>query len=375
MKSDTIRLFMWGYQQHFWAAVKFQAEDLFHALNPDFEVEAFLLGILRATTPNRHPVCLEPEDCGFLPSRFAGVRKDAEHYREIDPERAIICSHPAHQRSVDSRVEHRALRNAVLAQVRGWKKAKEGEYFFSGFTPVAEYDVGVVLRLHYKGGDAPYRLPKVHAEERYGPIASLVEAAVDEFFLDCRDTLNKPNPECVADLVGRRTDELLRASGDRLMEAPVWATHKIEGMYGLFNACNVISSLHYESAESVGRMLIARESHPNIEKTITLSKPVSLTRQRAVRKLLQIAASCDALLCDGARITGFGHVRGNYNQAEADLFEVQFTSHYTWELVHSGHRMMRVAYGNPKLPLNPLNENKLASDLHRTLSRVDYPPV
>lgn len=371
MKPHTIRLFMWGYQIHFHISVRLGAEELFRKLNPELEVETFLLGLIREETPGHHPICLEPEDCGFQISDFDGIREDAGHRRAIDPESSVICWDEGHHQAFHARVESRAYREAVLARLNGWQKKKAGEYFFSGFMPVGKYDVGVVLRLHYKDGDKPYMLPKVHAELRYGPRKSLVEAAVEEFFLECRKALNKPNPECVDDLNGRPVDELLRCAGDRFMETPGWATRNIGGIYGLFNACNVISSLPYEGAQSIGRMLLGRQNHPNIEETLSLSKPVYLSRYRAVRKLLQIAASGDALLCDGAKITGFGHVRGNYDQAEADVFEIQFTSHYTWELAHSGHRLMRVAYGNPKLPLFALNKKKLENDLHRIFKQLN----
>ena len=70
-KADTIRLFMWGYQLHVRISVQHRAEALFQALNPDFEVETFLLGILREQSDDRHLVYLEPEDCGFVPSHFS----------------------------------------------------------------------------------------------------------------------------------------------------------------------------------------------------------------------------------------------------------------------------------------------------------------
>ena len=356
---------MWGFQRHFQISLQHRAEDLFKALNPEFEVETFLLGILREQKADRHPICLEPEDCGFNPSDFSSVMKDAEHYRAVDPERDVICSHEAHQRSFVRRIQHRSLRRAVLDQLRGWRSRKQGEYFFSGFMPVAEYDVGLVLRLHYKGEQDPYSLPKVHAEERFRPRYSLLDAAVEEFFIDFRSALNKPNPEYVDDLDERNAGELLRKAGDRLMDTPAWATGKIESLYGLFNACNVISSLTYESAESSGTILVARAGHPSIKPTLQLVNPVRLYRHRAVRKLLEVAATGDSLLFDGEGIVGFGRIIGNYNQAEADLFEIRFTRHYTWELLHGGHRMMLVSYGNPRLPLQPLNATKLASDLKR----------
>ena len=155
--SFTIKLFMWGFQRHFQISLQHRAEDLFKALNPEFEVETFLLGILREQKADRHPICLEPEDCGFNPSDFASVMKDAEHYQAVDPERDVICSHEAHQQSFTRRIRHRSLHRAVLDQLRGWRSRKQGEYFFSGFMPVAEYDVDRIPTGFHPSAQRLYR--------------------------------------------------------------------------------------------------------------------------------------------------------------------------------------------------------------------------
>jgi hypothetical protein len=367
----TIRLFMWGYQLHFQVSVKHAAERLFKALHPEFEVEVFLLGIAREKDPTIHPVCLQPEDCGFSPSDFARVREDAEHYRAVDPDRDVICSAEWHQRSYERRIEARALRNAVMSVLNGWRNENEGKYYFAGFSPVGKYDVGVVLRAHCNATEQPYRLPKVHAEEQYGAPYSLVDAAAHEFLADCQRSLLTPSPEHVDEYRGRKADELLREAGDRLMETPVWAGSNPDFMYGLFGACNYISELTYESQGSVGGMLIAKVGHKNIEPTLLLRSSFSLGEHRAVRKLLQVASAGDFLLCDGSNIVGFGKQTGVYDQSDADLFEVRFTRHYHWELLHAGHSMMRVSYGTPRLPRAALNADKLASDLERIFSGVE----
>jgi len=356
---------MWGYQQHFQISVKHCAAALFGKLHPEFETEVFLLGLRREENPQQHPVCLEPEDCGFKPENFNSVRDDAEHRYAVDPERNVMASVQSHHDAIQRRVRNRAMRGAVLSVLNGCRRREPGEYYFSGFLPVGNFDVGIVLRLQCPVAHTPYRLPRVHAEERYGAPASFLEAVVGEFLQDCRKALYVPDAEFVADMRERRPDELLRAAGDRMMHTPVWAARDMHGLYGLFNSCNVISSLTYEKADSLGGMLIAKKGHPNVEFVLTLAEPVSLTAYRTVRKLLQMAGAHQRLICDGGHILGFGRVCGNYDQGNADLFEVRFGGHYRWELFHSGHAVVRARYGTPELPLPPLNHTKLASDLQR----------
>ncbi len=356
---------MWGFQGHFQGSVEFHAREVFGKLDASIEASAFLLGLLRdgASEEENYPVCLEPEDCGFSPEEFESIREDATHRKAVDPESQVMCTDPRHHQSYQNRVQRKAERDSVLA-VLNQRRTEGTAFYFSGFIPVGHYDVGVVLRLSREGG-MPYKLPKVHSEERYGQFSSLSDAVIGEFFSDCLSALNVRDPEEVADIRERPVAELFRAAGSHLMESPVWATGGWEGMYGLYNACNAISSLRYEGDEGSGKVMIARDDHPNIARTISLAEPVRLSRPRAVRKLLEIASDEVFLLCDGVSVSGFGVPKGDYDQAQADLFEVEFVSHYTWELRHAHHRLMRVSYDNPALPPDPLDSDKLASDLER----------
>jgi sensor domain DACNG-containing protein len=60
---NEIRLFVSGYECHFLISARHAAEALFRALDKELHVELFLVGIFREDTTDRHPVCLEPEDC------------------------------------------------------------------------------------------------------------------------------------------------------------------------------------------------------------------------------------------------------------------------------------------------------------------------
>jgi len=361
---------MWGFQQHFQISLKVSAEELFKELDPNFEVKVFLLGLVRNESPTNHPICLEPEECGFEPRDFGSVREDAKHFLAVAPDRNMMATHPAHQRSIESRRERRAESSAVMKAIEDNHHLTDDEFFFSGFMPVADYDVGVILRLHHKHGISHYSLPHVYAEDRYQLPASLTEAVTKLFLQEACASFYVPDPENVADYDGLKTDEILARAGDRLMEAPVFAGRGIEGLYGLFKACNFISSLTYERATSIGEMFIARKGHPNIQATVTLEKPLSLRQHRAVRKLLEISSVGDAILTDGASVTGFGKFFGNYDESKADLLRVRFTGHHKWELCHSDHKLMRVSYGKPALPLPPLNEQRFKADLERIFKGI-----
>src|SRR5579875_3842698 len=71
-----IRLFMWGYQQHFAYSVASLAEDVFNELGIALKPDVLLVGILKAENAQRHPVCVEPEIERWPLSLFAKIPQE-----------------------------------------------------------------------------------------------------------------------------------------------------------------------------------------------------------------------------------------------------------------------------------------------------------
>jgi hypothetical protein len=109
---SKLNYFIWGYQTHFQISVKHAAENLVKMLDKEIEVETFLLGLHPSPQPNQHPVCLEPEDCGFQVSRFSSVLEDAKHHWAIDQDRDLMHMHPKMQAGADRQRDRRSLQTA-----------------------------------------------------------------------------------------------------------------------------------------------------------------------------------------------------------------------------------------------------------------------
>jgi hypothetical protein len=78
--KKLITLFMWGYQQHFAHSLGYQAKKVFHELGIDLELDVLLVGILKPSLKDKHPVCIEPEEKKWpleifsnLPPRFREI--------------------------------------------------------------------------------------------------------------------------------------------------------------------------------------------------------------------------------------------------------------------------------------------------------------
>lgn len=377
MSSNTIDLFMWGYQRHFQIGVENAAEQVFGKLDPGFQVKVILLGVLREPSVGCHPVCLEPPICGFFPSDFSSLIRDAAMLRAADGDENLMSTTEVGMMAIERRRDHRANKAAVMALLKKADPSGDKDYHFSGYVPVGKYDIGVVLSIKHRDGLRCYQLPKSHAEDRYGVPISIVDAVAGEFLEECVKSLYVPDPENVAMFEGSRAEEILRKAGNRLMELPNFATQSWGGLYGLFNACNYIASLSYEGAESVGGMIVAKVGHPNISTKIQLSKPIRLQKYRAIRKLLEITTTGESILTDGEFVTGFGSIFGVYDPTGSDLFMVRFTGHHKWEVLHDDHSMMVVKHEVPRMPSPSLNRAEFISSCgilfpHIGLEKINF---
>jgi hypothetical protein len=364
----ALNYFMWGYQTHFQISIKSAAEALVEQLDKEIEIETFLLGLHPNPEPDKqHPVCLEPEDCGFEVSHFASVLEDANHHFAIDEERNLMHMHPKMQASADHWRNRRALQKAVLSALNGFSRNEYIRYYSSPACSVGGYEVSVIAKVTFPEGGIPYEVPRIYAPDRNAPDNSLFDIAIRRFLAHCASALYSPKPESVEGIARRRPEEIIHESASELLTIPVFAAGGLHGLYGLFNSCATISALRYEGGESGGGIIIARPGHPNVEVALQLKQPVSMRQYRLLRKLLEISHGERKLLSDGDCIFGVGKTTGNYNQMEANLYEVRFRKNHSWELLHGGNVLTRVEAGNATLAPRLVDENRFQSDLERIL--------
>ena len=365
----TIEYFMWGYQLHFLISVKVAAESIFKKLDQKLIPKVSLLGILMEDRNDRHPICIEPEDCGYQPEILHEVFEQAKHYEAIDEDRHRLHSHPIAQERHEHRIKIKALKTAVEQVINRHDYYNASVTFSSWPILVEGYNVFVVLQFERRIYESHYSLSR-DVEDGYYIETSLLNATIREFLRLCSDALKKPEPGASPLALDRETTEVIRAAGKSVMYTPANAGKNMDGIHGLFDACNVISSMRYEGSESVGRMIIARKNHPNIEATISFISPVKLHEYRAARKLLEMSGGDISLLCDSAYIYGLGRLVGVYDHRAEDLFTINFTKHYSWELIYGEYTLMQVSYNQPHLPKPLVDQKKFFSDVRRIFNNI-----
>ncbi len=361
---------MWPYQGYFRSSARAAAKGIFSILDKSLFRNVFLIGVLVEDREDRHPVCLEPEDCGYKVTQFTDVRKQAHHLESVDEERRLILSPETDQEKHIQGIRRRALRNAVQRAVSRDDKQRGVVSHCSWPILVDGYQVMVVLQFNRGAWDSHYSLVKKERDVRNIRFyTSLLDAGINEYFSLCERALLKAEPTEVMD---REHDEVVRAAGRLLMYTPSHAgVGFMEGLHGLFEACNIVSSLRHEGEECIARMLVARRGHPNVEVTLALAHTVNMRDYRAVRKLLEMSSDELYLLSDSGSVYGLGTSIEGYDLREESLFQIRFVKHYTWELFHAEHLMMQVRYGQPTLPKDEIGKDKFGSNITRIFSHID----
>ena len=268
MTDDGIKLFMWGYQQHFRISIEVTARALFERIDKRLSPRIFLLGVLVDKRDDRHPICLEPEECGFDVSDFSGLIALAEELEKVDEETKVFHSHPIAQQNHERRINIRARVNAVSHILKRDDLYGIYERYVSVPTYVEGYQVFIVLELQKDVIQRYYSLTKNKMDDRYTIHRSLIESTIKTFLEACENALKDPNKAIHS--IERPADELMRAAGRDFMYTVSQAGHNFDGLHGLYDVCNEIASMKYEGAVGLGNIIIAPKDHQNIKITLQL---------------------------------------------------------------------------------------------------------
>jgi len=373
-QAETPRFFMWDHQAHFRIAAQTAGEGVFCLLDPNLQPNVLMIGILVDDRTGPRPLCFEPDDCVYDRGLLSDVKAQAQAMEGLDD--AGEPMGPLEETANDDgpRLRLGVLRKVLQEALQGQDKDRGVVTFCSWPVIVRDYVVFCALQLKKRVFESCYALAEDQLNGRY---KSLLDATIHEYLDMCSEALRHPNPGSEETVFGRDPEETIRASGRRFMYTPALAGGEIEGLHGLFDACNTISSLRYEGAEGLGSMLITRRGHPNIREGLRLSRPIRIKDYRAVRKLLEISSGENALslLCDSAFIYGLGECVGSYDPGREDLFMINFTKHCTWSLQHDRHVMMRVMYGQPRLSQMQIEKERFKRHLRRIFRHVHLSEV
>src|SRR5690606_12088488 len=366
--GNTIDLFMWGYQQHVQISFQVSAESLFKKIDYKLNPRVFFIGVLVDKREDRHPVCLEPEDCGYNVESFRDLKDLATQFEKVDEEGRIFHSHQIAQENHEKRITTKSYIEGINKILKRENVYGENEHYVASPTYIDGFLVFTVLSLNKDALNKYYSLIKNKMDERFTIYRSFIESTINIFLKECSNSLKDPNN--AINSIERNADELLRNAGRQFMYTVSAAGRNFEGLHGLYDACNEIASMKYEGAVGIGKMIIAPKDHKNVKVTLQHKEPIRVSDYRKVRKFLELSDNSSAIISDTALIYGLGELRGKYNPKEETLFEINFTSHFKWELSHDNNPLMVVEYREPSLPVEKINREKFYSDFPRLFDGI-----
>lgn len=368
MKGNVIDLFMWGYQQHVQISFQVSAESLFKKIDFKLNPKIFLIGVLVDNRDDRHPICLEPEDCGFNVRDFSDLRELATQLEKVDNEKRIFHSHPLAQENHEKRITTKSYIEGIEKILKRDDIYGKNKHFVASPTYIDGFLVFTVLSINKETLSKYYSLLKDKMNERYTIYRSFIESTINIFLKECSNALKDPNSSINA--IERSAEELLRNSGRQFMYTISSAGRNFDGLHGLYDACNEIASMKYEGAVGIGNMIIAPKDHKNVKITLQLKEPIRVRDYRKVRKFLELSDSNSSIVSDSALIYGLGKLKGKYNPKEESLYIISFTSHFKWEVFHDNNALMVVEYREPSLPEEKINREKFYSDFPRLFKDI-----
>jgi len=355
---------MWAYQHFIQISFKVSAELIFNKIDPNLKPEVFLIGVLVEDRENRHPICIEPEDeVYFSPEDFSGLNDLASQLRKVDSENKIFHSHEIAQKNHQNRIHLNSYVNALSKIIENQSAYTDEKYFVADPTLVDGYLVFTVLKLDNKTIEKYYSLSKNKWNDRYTVFRSFIEASINVFLKECSYALKLPNDH--SDCIRRNSNELLRQAGKEFMYKVSTAGGNIEGLHGLYDACNEISSMKYEGSIGLGKIIIAPKDHKNIKMEVEFKESIRFREYRKVRKILELTDEETSIISDSSNIYGLGSVVGHYNTKEEVIFSINFTSHHKWILSHDDNELMEVENTIPSVMSEKISQDKFYKDFPR----------
>jgi len=367
---ENINQFMWGYQKHYWVSINSLAERIFNQICPGLFDKVFLVGILNNGEQDKPHICFEPEEYVHYQNLFNNVNELSSQLEAVSPEKNIILSIPEAQENHDRKIRAWARRDAIIKCVEKNDYFKEFKTYASVPVIIEKYSVFIVLQLNYNVYNSFYKLKRTTIDiGQYNIPTSIIDTLSANYF-DAIITALKVHTSG-SSILQINEDDLIKKSGSDFMYSVSSKGENYSGISGLFERLNIISSLKYENKDIKGNMIICKKDHDNIKLDLTFLEPIEMDNYRKVRKIIELSSEKKCLISDSNLIYGLGHLIGEYNPINEDLFVINFTGHYQWELKHDKKNLLKVKYNQPFLPSAVFNRNNFFSDMKRIFKSIE----
>lgn len=357
-RQNVIDLFMWGYQTHFRASLRYRAQEVLKQIGLDVDPTVLLVGLRRPDRHDRHPICIEPEDGRWSPAMFVGIEAKIEAAIEAHPDRFILYTNDeAGMRDKPENIRRDCIGEEIRRALDAADAGLGLRTFCSAAYPVDGHYVVCALQLPEVLFEQFPPIPYEWMREQHE--TSFLLRCINAVLADGRRVLTGPEP-------GRRLSDELRPAAELVREAAESFLHipVISGEFAysdMFREFNQLSQLMYEGRKGRGRLVLAKADDPAISYMLRLREPVPIRQTRWVRKLLQMATRETVLISNYQTISGLGQVLDK----DACPYAIDFLDQHEWDFRRGDQILLRVRFGEARLPQEPISVGRFADNMRR----------
>lgn len=370
--NDAITLFMFPFQRSLCWGLKVRADSVLKQLGVAVEVKTLLVGIRWPGTSGPHPVCIEPENAEWILDIFDDVPQAIQ--RDFDTHDGHNLIYENDELAMQEKPEH-IRRDCVRTTVQtALSKADAGAgvvSFFGPARPVLGYYVVPVIQVPSHVFELYPPLPVIKGWNEYRTSEGLLSECMKIVLAEAAEEMERPNPGRNFSMNSSAAAEIVRCGAERFMTAiSLSLRDKNFPFVDLFTSINELSSLLYEGSKGVGRLLLVAPDNPFIVYSLRLAAPVSFRQARWARKVLQMSSPEFALVASGHAIHGLGDLSPDHDPSAQDAFWVDFIDHYHWNLMVGRRKLMITAFGEARLPQEPIAQPRFFDSFLRKFRRT-----
>lgn len=353
--NRTVTLFMFPFQHSLRGALKIRAEFVLSQLGIEVEVKTLLVGIRRPGTSGPHPVCIEPENAEWTLNLFDGVPQAIEEaFKAHDGHNIFYSNDEIAMREKPENIRRDCVRNEVRAALSKVDAEAGVVSFFGPARPVSDYHVVLVIQVPSYVFELYPRLPVLEVSG-YQTSEGLLTECMLQVLNEAAEEMGRPHPGRSFHQNSSSVPEVVRRGATRFMRSVTLSLRDKEFPFiDLFTSINELSSLLYEGAKGTGRLLLIAPDNPAVVYSLRLAAPVAFRQARWARKILEMSSPEFALVANGHAIEGLGDLCAQHNSSAQDAFWIDFVDHYRWNLRLGRRILMRTAFGDARLPEEPI---------------------
>lgn len=355
---------MWPFQVHFRISCEVKAESVFNSLDRSLNPNIFFIGVNKILNQDSE-LFFEPESIDARAKDFLQIHQSAEQELRRHFRSKMMYSGAGIQQEMDIRLSRESYRLAIENILNKSEGSHQNRYFVADGVVVNKHIVYVILTLAREVYESHDHLKVKLHDELLSIETSLLDATVNAYLKDCMLGLSLPEPGRNLSEDTRTAEEILRAAARHFMYTISCKGQKFEGLHGLFDTCNSISTYRYEGKENIGQLFICASDHASVHYDLELKVSFRLRDHRKTRKLLQLTDGDIGMISNTFEVTGLGKIKSNYDPTSESIFKIVFTGIHCWEVWHANKCILVMRYGMPYLPSEAIEKHQFFTDCKR----------